>query len=66
MTEKEKLDKIHLDDHVGCFGRFRVDNLICKRYCAISVRCAIEQDQNVRLELLEDLVASDGFMVQNH
>ncbi len=60
MKEKEQLRHIHLEDHVGCFGRFRLDNLICKKYCAVNVRCAIEQDQNVRLELLEDLIASDS------
>lgn len=66
MKQKEKVRKIHLDDYVGCFGRFRADNIVCKKYCAINLRCAIEQDQNVRLELLEDLVASDDMMIQNH
>jgi len=48
-----------LDDHLGCFGDFDVADSICRRFCALSIRCAIEQDQNARMELLEELVSFD-------
>ena len=45
--------------HLGCFGEFTLADPICRKLCALSIRCAIEQDQNARLELLEELISSD-------
>ncbi|MBL7180211.1 MAG: hypothetical protein ABIK98_10770 [Pseudomonadota bacterium] len=57
---KEKLiSKASLDNHLGCFGNFNIQNPICKKLCVLSLRCAIERDHNNRLELLEDLMSSD-------
>jgi hypothetical protein len=53
-----------LDDHVGCFGDFDIDDPICRRFCVLSIRCAIEQDQNARMELLEELVSIDRVMMK--
>jgi hypothetical protein len=53
-----------LDDHVGCFGDFDVDDSICRRFCVLSIRCAIEQDQNARMELLEELVSFDQVVMK--
>jgi hypothetical protein len=58
---KSILKAISLDDHVGCFGNFNRKNLICKKYCALNLRCAIENEQSVRIEVLEDLMISEGF-----
>lgn len=55
--KKELSDKISFDDHLGCFGDFNIENTICKRHCVLSLRCAIERDQNDRIELLEDLIS---------
>lgn len=65
----DKMDKngyanISLDEHVGCFGNFSRKDLICKKFCAMNLRCAIENDQNVRMEILEDLVASEGIYIK--
>jgi hypothetical protein len=57
---------VSLDDYVGCFGNFNRKNLICKKYCALNLRCAIENEQNVRMELLEDLVASEGLFLKGN
>jgi hypothetical protein len=57
---------VSLDDYVGCFGNFNRKNVICKRYCALNLRCAIENEQNVRMELLEDLVASEGLFLKGN
>ena len=51
--------RLVLDDYLGCFGNFNRSNLICKKFCAVNLRCAIERDQNVRLELIEDLISSE-------
>jgi len=55
----ELISKTSLDDHLGCFGNFNIQNPICKKFCALSLRCAIERDRHNRLELLEDLMSSD-------
>jgi hypothetical protein len=46
-------------DHVGCFGGFRKDDPICRRFCVLRIRCAIQQDQDARLEIMEDLAACE-------
>jgi len=47
-------------DHLGCFGNFNIEDNICRKFCALSLRCAIENDQNSRMELLEDLLSTDN------
>ena len=62
---KDKLlNKISFDNHLGCFGNFDRQDPICKKYCALSLRCAIEQDQNARMEILEDLISADRFFLK--
>jgi len=62
--KKEINNKIPLDDHLGCFGDFNIEDPICKKFCALSLRCIIERDQNVRMEILEDLVSPDGMFIK--
>ncbi|MEE8480458.1 MAG: hypothetical protein V3T59_04375 [Desulfobacterales bacterium] len=62
--KKELNNKIPLDDHLGCFGDFNIEDPICKKFCALSLRCIIERDQNVRMEILEDLVSPDGMFIK--
>ncbi|MCF8067253.1 MAG: hypothetical protein K9L30_01575 [Desulfobacterales bacterium] len=57
--KKTLLDEQALDNHLGCFGHYRSMDTMCKKLCALRLRCAIEFDQNVRMEILEDLVASE-------
>lgn len=62
--KKDLNNKIPLDDHLGCFGDFNIEDPICKKFCALSLRCIIERDQNVRMEILEDLVSPDGMFIK--
>ena len=57
--KNELFNKVTFDDHLGCFGNFDREDPICKKHCVLSLRCAIEQDQNARMELLEDLISVD-------
>ena len=50
LTTNESLD---------CFGDFNKNNPLCAKHCILRLRCAIEQDQNLRSALLEELVASE-------
>ena len=53
-----------LDQYLGCFGRYRSEDLICRRRCALNLRCSIEREQNERYEILEELVSASGMAVK--
>ncbi len=57
-------EKLIQNDHNGCFGSYAKNDPICKKLCALNLRCAIEQDQSQRMEIIEDLVASDGLFIK--
>ncbi len=44
---------------VDCFGDYNSKNPLCAKHCALRLSCAIEQDHNIRTEILEDLVANE-------
>ncbi len=48
------------NESLDCFGGFNKNNRLCARYCILRLRCAIEQEQNLRSALLEELVASEN------
>jgi hypothetical protein len=50
-------------DYVGCFGDFNIKDTICRKRCSLNIRCALERDQSIRLELLEDLIATDDMTI---
>jgi hypothetical protein len=53
-----------IDHYLGCFGRYRKTDLVCRRRCALNLRCAIEQDQNERFEILQELVSTSNTVVK--
>lgn len=63
-TELKK--KISLDNHLGCFGNFNIENLICNKFCILRLRCAIDRDKNIQMELLEDLISYDSLLTKIH
>ena len=52
------------DNYLDCFGRYRSDDPICCRSCALNLRCAIEKEQSERYEILEELVSASGMAVK--
>ena len=62
---KNESKEIHLlDDHLGCFGEFNPKDPICKKFCALNIRCAIDSNQNNLMEFLEDLVSSNEIFMK--
>ena len=59
-----KKEKNSYDSHLGCFGDFNIEDPICKKYCSINLRCAIESENNIRMAILEDLTSSDDMFVK--
>ncbi len=42
---------------MGCCGRFCADAAICRDRCALRLRCSIEREQCMRMEIMEDLMS---------
>ena len=49
---------------LGCFGGFRSEDRICRRHCAVRIRCAIERDQKIYLEVCEGMAAGDDLLLK--
>jgi hypothetical protein len=64
--DKEIKSHLSLDQHMGCFGGFRFSDPICKKYCALNLRCAIESNQKEQMEIIEDLFSSGNFDMKTH
>lgn len=58
------MNKISFDNHLGCFGNFNIDDPICKKLCALRLRCAIDCNKNIQMELLEDLISSSEMFIK--
>jgi hypothetical protein len=63
MIPEQEME-FYLDQYVGCFGRFRKNDPICRKRCALNLRCAIEHEQNERFEILEELVSANGMVIK--
>jgi len=50
--QKNKL----VDNYLECFGDLNLKDPICRKYCALRLKCAIEQTEQNRLIQLEDLI----------
>ncbi len=61
---KNERDKNLLDNHIGCYGQFKPGSPICKNLCAINLRCATEQNRNIRVEVLEDLMSAGATILK--
>ena len=53
-----------VNDWLDCLGEFNSEDEICKKHCGLRLRCAIEHSQNARLELIEDIVASNSTFIK--
>lgn len=63
--KKELMNQISIDNHLGCLGNFNIEDPLCKKLCALNLRCAINRNKNARLELLEDLMSyNDGVFIK--
>jgi hypothetical protein len=53
-------------DDLECFGEFSRDDKICTTYCSCSIRCAIEQSQNPRVDIFDHILTLDFFPARMH
>jgi hypothetical protein len=47
-------------DGFDCMGAYSKEDPQCTKHCVLRLRCAIEMEYNLRLELIEELEASDN------
>jgi hypothetical protein len=40
---------------IGCFGHFQPEDRICRNHCAVRIRCAIERDQKIYMEVCAEM-----------
>ncbi len=48
------------DENSDCFGQYNTSDPLCLKHCVLRLRCAIEQDHNLRTEMIEELVGSES------
>jgi hypothetical protein len=57
--------KIKLMDHyLDCYGEFNLADTVCRKYCALRLRCAIELQDQMRIEQMEDMMAADEIQLK--
>lgn len=45
-------------DTVDCYGRFDFKASLCRKLCAVRLRCAVEQSEQLKIEQLEDMISA--------
>jgi hypothetical protein len=48
---------VSLDVYMDCFDNFNSSDPVCKKYCSLNLRCAIESNRKDKIELLEEMVS---------
>jgi hypothetical protein len=62
--KRNAVQRTWFDTQSGCFGHFRFEDLVCRKHCALRIRCAIEKDQKIYLEVFEELDACDDVFLK--
>ena len=44
---------------MSCFGNFDNGNKVCSSRCVICLKCIIERDRNIKVEIIEEMMAAD-------
>jgi hypothetical protein len=62
MNRKRRLVPVFVDE-LDCFGDYSQTNPLCAKHCVLRLRCAIAQEQNIRMEVLSDLASFEGITI---
>lgn len=55
-----------LDQYLGCIGEFNIEDPVCRQFCALRLRCAVDYGQKERVELLEELFDGGDLPLKTH
>ena len=64
--KKDATASDRLKRRLQCFGEFNVQDPVCRRVCALRLRCAVEYGQHGRMEFLEELFGGDEMRDRIH
>jgi len=64
--KKASMAQDTLARYLDCFGEFNVEDPVCKRVCALRLRCAIDSTQTQQMSLLDDLLSGDEMLLKSH
>jgi hypothetical protein len=62
MNRRKRVAALPIE-HLDCFGDYTKNNPMCANYCVLRLRCVIQQEQNLRMELLSDLTTLEGTII---
>lgn len=62
MSRKKRVASLPVE-HLDCFGDYAKNNPMCVKHCVLRLRCVIQQDLNLRMELLSDLTTIEGSII---
>lgn len=62
--KNQSIKPAQLDQYLGCFGSISLEDTVCRRFCVLNLRCAIEKDQNTRMELMDEMEFADDMMLR--
>ncbi len=49
-----------LDQYLECFGSMSIEDAVCRKFCVLNLRCAIEKEQNIRMDIIDDIELASG------
>jgi hypothetical protein len=64
LKKKVTVRRISTTLRLGCFGHFRSEDRVCRTHCAIRIRCAIERDQKIVMEVMSEMDAGEDLPVK--
>ena len=54
--KKTILDSKLLEGRFDCFGQYDSDDIICRNWCQLNIRCVIAQQQGQELEIIDEFL----------
>ncbi|MFO7751293.1 MAG: hypothetical protein R6V54_14485 [Desulfobacteraceae bacterium] len=61
---RESTLKADAMDDLDCFGEFDKHDRICSRHCGVSIRCAIETNENPKVDILDHIMEMEFCRLQ--
>lgn len=61
---KKKLIKRIIETHVDCFGEFESADSICRKKCALSIKCSLEKARSQQLMFADEIFDLDDTELQ--
>lgn len=62
--KKQSAKPARLDQYLSCFGSISLEDAVCRKFCALNLRCAIEKDQNDRMDIMDETEFPDDLMIR--